>query len=84
MPSWGTSSANAVTASYNHLSLTNFGTVEAEGVNATLSVWPVVPHVWQLACYFLPEGRRSLERTAAFLQGAAQRAASGKTIFASL
>ena len=57
---------------------------DAEGVNATLNVWPVVPHAWQLACSFLPEGRRSLARTAAFLQGAAQRAASGKTIFASL
>jgi epsilon-lactone hydrolase len=43
---------------------------EADGVGATLNVWPVVPHVWQIACAFLPEGRRSLERTAAFLHGA--------------
>jgi epsilon-lactone hydrolase len=56
---------------------------DAEGVSATLNVWPVVPHAWQLACSFLPEGRRSLARTAAFLQGAAQRAAGRKTIFAS-
>jgi epsilon-lactone hydrolase len=39
----------------------------ARGVNAILNVWPVVPHVWQLACGFLPEARRSLARAAAFL-----------------
>jgi epsilon-lactone hydrolase len=39
----------------------------AEGVDATLTIWPVVPHVWQLACAFLPEGRESLRRAAAFL-----------------
>jgi monoterpene epsilon-lactone hydrolase len=43
---------------------------QAEGVRATLNVWPVVPHVWQLACSFLPEGRHSLAQTAAFLHGA--------------
>lgn len=55
---------------------------EAHGVNATLNVWPVVPHVWQIACAFLPEGRRSLERTAAFLRGASERAAPPRTFFA--
>ena len=41
----------------------------ADGVSATLNVWPVVPHVWQLACSFLPEARHSLAQTAAFLHG---------------
>jgi monoterpene epsilon-lactone hydrolase len=40
---------------------------EARGVNAILNIWPVVPHAWQLACAFVPEGRRSLARAAAFL-----------------
>ena len=40
---------------------------QARGVNAILNVWPVVPHAWQLACAFVPEGRRSLARAAAFL-----------------
>jgi monoterpene epsilon-lactone hydrolase len=39
----------------------------AEGVDVTLNVWPVVPHVWQMACRFLPEGRQSLQQAAAFL-----------------
>jgi monoterpene epsilon-lactone hydrolase len=39
----------------------------ARGVDAILNVWPVVPHVWQLACAFVPEARRSLARAAAFL-----------------
>jgi monoterpene epsilon-lactone hydrolase len=37
------------------------------GVAVTLRVWPVVPHVWQLAHSFLPEARRSLAEAAAFL-----------------
>jgi monoterpene epsilon-lactone hydrolase len=40
---------------------------QADGVSAALTVWPIVPHVWQLACSFLPEGRHSLRRAAAFL-----------------
>jgi epsilon-lactone hydrolase len=40
---------------------------QARGVNAILNVWPVVPQAWQLACAFVPEGRRSLARAAAFL-----------------
>jgi acetyl esterase/lipase len=39
----------------------------AEGVAVTLNVWPVVPHVWQMAWAFLPEGRQSLHRAATFL-----------------
>jgi acetyl esterase/lipase len=36
------------------------------GINVELRVWPVVPHVWQLAA-FIPEARESLSRAAAFL-----------------
>ena len=36
------------------------------GVTAELRVWPVVPHVWQLA-QFVPEARRSLDLAATFL-----------------
>ena len=39
----------------------------SQGVNATINLWPAVCHVWQLACSFLPEGRRSLDQTASFL-----------------
>jgi epsilon-lactone hydrolase len=38
------------------------------GVSTTLTVWPVVPHAWQLACGFLPEARQSLRQAAAFLR----------------
>jgi len=40
----------------------------AAGVNAAVKLWPVVPHVWQLAHSFVPEGRRSLSEAAAFLK----------------
>ncbi len=36
------------------------------GVAVDLHVWPVVPHVWQLA-QFVPEARRSMDLAAAFL-----------------
>ena len=39
----------------------------AAGVAAALTVWPVVPHVWQLFHPFVPEGRRSLAEACAFL-----------------
>ena len=39
----------------------------AQGVNATINLWPAVFHVWQLAYSFLPEGRQSLEQTVSFL-----------------
>jgi epsilon-lactone hydrolase len=44
----------------------------AAGVDATVKTWPVVPHVWQLASSFLPEGRRSLSEAAAFLKSHAR------------
>jgi acetyl esterase/lipase len=39
----------------------------AETTAAELRVWPVVPHVWQLA-QFVPEARESLDLAAAFLR----------------
>jgi len=39
----------------------------AAGVHAECKVWPVVPHVWQMAEGFVPEARRSLDAAAAFL-----------------
>lgn len=36
------------------------------GVSVEERIWPVVPHVWQLAA-FVPEARESLARAAAFL-----------------
>jgi len=38
-----------------------------------LTVWPVVPHVWQLFHPFVPEGRHSLDAAAAFLRDQAAR-----------
>jgi acetyl esterase/lipase len=43
----------------------------AAGVRVELRVWPVVPHVWQLAQHFVPEARESLRLAAAFLHEAA-------------
>ncbi|MGY2049785.1 alpha/beta hydrolase [Methylobacterium sp. JK268] len=40
----------------------------AAGVTVALTVWPVVPHAWQFASSFLPEARRSLAETGAFLK----------------
>ena len=40
----------------------------AAGVAVDLKVWPVVPHVWQLAHTFIPEARQSLRETAEFLR----------------
>ncbi len=37
------------------------------GVTTELKVWPVVPHVWQLA-QFVPEARQSMAAAAAFLK----------------
>ncbi len=39
----------------------------AAGVAMELQVWPVVPHVWQLA-QFVPEARQSLQAAADFLK----------------
>jgi epsilon-lactone hydrolase len=38
----------------------------AAGVHAEVTVWPVVPHVWQMVPW-LPEAVRSLDQAAAFL-----------------
>ncbi len=46
------------------------------GVRAELKVWPVVPHVWQMADSFIPEARRSLDAAANFLHGNAGVAAA--------
>jgi len=48
----------------------------AQGVNATVNVWPAVFHVWQMAHTILPEGRQSLTQTASFLHHAKSLAAS--------
>jgi epsilon-lactone hydrolase len=44
------------------------------GVQAQVKVWPVVPHVWQMADTFIPEARRSLDAAAKFLHGHAETA----------
>jgi acetyl esterase/lipase len=52
----------------------------AAGVAVELSIWPVVPHVWQLFHRFVPEGRQSLAMASAFLSRAvAQREARSRT-----
>jgi epsilon-lactone hydrolase len=38
------------------------------GVTVELKVWPVVPHVWQLAPQKIPEARQSLRESAEFLR----------------
>jgi monoterpene epsilon-lactone hydrolase len=53
---------------------------EAAGVRVDLTVWPVVPHVWQLFYQFVPEGRQSLEAASAYLRKAlAGQPQSGNT-----
>jgi acetyl esterase/lipase len=42
----------------------------AAGVQVDLTVWPAVPHVWQMFHPFVPEGRQSLASAAAFLRRA--------------
>jgi acetyl esterase/lipase len=46
------------------------------GVYAEVKVWPVVPHVWQMADAFIPEARRSLDAAANFLHGRASAAST--------
>lgn len=50
----------------------------AAGVHVALSLWPVVPHAWQLAESVLPEGRRSLFEAAAFLRRELARAEAAR------
>lgn len=42
----------------------------AAGVPVELTVWPAVPHVWQLFHRFIPEGRKSLTAASQFLRKA--------------
>ena len=46
----------------------------AAGVRVELTLWPVVPHVWQLFHPFVPEGRQSLAAASAFLRQTASGA----------
>ena len=46
----------------------------AAGVRVELTVWPVVPHVWQMFHPFVREGRQSLASAAAFLRIASEGA----------
>jgi acetyl esterase/lipase len=43
----------------------------AAGVRVELTLWPVVPHVWQIFHPFVPEGRQSLAAASAFLRNQA-------------
>jgi acetyl esterase/lipase len=52
----------------------------AAGVRVDLTLWPVVPHVWQLFHPFVPEGRQSLGAAAAFLRN--QGTLGGRTVIA--
>lgn len=42
----------------------------AAGVEVDLTIWPDVPHGWQLGAAFMPEARRSLVEAAEFLKRA--------------
>ena len=55
----------------------------AAGVPVALTVWPVVPHVWQLFHQVVPEGRRSLAEASAFLgEAVAEARAAGQASLA--
>lgn len=41
--------------------------IRAAGCEVVISVWPVLPHVWQIFNRILPEGRQSLAQMADFL-----------------
>ncbi|MCF3946703.1 alpha/beta hydrolase [Acidiphilium iwatense] len=45
-------------------------TARAAGVTSLLRVWPVVAHVWPMFNAILPEGRQTLDESAAFIRGA--------------
>lgn len=40
----------------------------AAGVRVELKIWPAVAHAWQLAPWFIPEARQSLDEAAAFFR----------------
>jgi acetyl esterase/lipase len=44
------------------------GGAPAAGVQVELTVWPAVPHVWQMFHPFVPEGRQSLAAASSFLR----------------
>ncbi|MBU6418095.1 MAG: alpha/beta hydrolase, partial [Proteobacteria bacterium] len=44
--------------------------VNAAGGRAELSVWPNLPHVWQISQSFLPEARQALAQAADFARSA--------------
>jgi acetyl esterase/lipase len=48
--------------------------IRAAGPEVVLSIWPVVPHVWQIFQRILPEGRASLAQMADFLLKRVRRA----------
>jgi acetyl esterase/lipase len=52
----------------------------AAGVRVELKVWPVVPHVWQLAQSFVPESRQSLKQVSAFLHDAITQVRVGRVV----
>ncbi|HXM41919.1 MAG TPA: alpha/beta hydrolase [Bryobacteraceae bacterium] len=45
----------------------------AAGVRVELTMWPGVPHVWQMFHPFVPEGRQSLDAASTFLRQVAGR-----------
>jgi monoterpene epsilon-lactone hydrolase len=49
----------------------------AAGVTVNLKIWPVVPHVWQLAPHWIPEARQSLGEAADFLRNHAAAGTAG-------
>jgi acetyl esterase/lipase len=51
------------------------GRLAAEGVAATLDLWPRVPHAWQIFQRALPEADRALDRAADFLRRAGVKTA---------
>ena len=52
----------------------------AAGVSVDITLWPVVPHVWQMFHPFVPEGRQSLAAAASFLRQEAGKSPGGTGI----
>src|SRR6267142_5099364 len=50
----------------------------AAGVSVELTVWPVIPHAWQLVPHLIPEARQSLRESTAFLRAQLAPAESSK------
>ncbi len=47
--------------------------IRAAGGQSLLRIWPVVPHVWPLMQGIIPEGRQTLDESAAFIRAASPR-----------